>query len=302
MLCHDIRASDQLTRNDNRVHSSLIQNCAIPRFWRNSFHITDVNHRAVSTLPNRFNPIANPTFTESSAIVAAPRMDVDKDMSRYWQTFQKQRESLKRANERQGQRPNDRKSKEEAYLQFMMSLKQFTAMKEKEKENKQSHVMLLSVVPPAYLPCTTPLAQLTPTAIRHLRLETHHRGTYLMLRVITPPNRMAAIIVIAEDDQNDVSILQLYQQDREDVREATDVVDVGTILLVKEPYYKVTAMGDYSLRVDHVSDIVHVDKNDSKIPKAWRPRIHDGEESAELFKTRGDSAIKERKYWLAIRE
>ena len=229
-------------------------------------------------------------------------MDVDKDMSHYWQAFQQQKESLKRANDRQGQCPKDRKSKEEAYLHFMMSLQQLTAMKEKEKENKQSHVMLSSFVPPAYLPCTTPLAQLTPTAIRHLRLETHHRGTYLLLRVITPPNRMAAIIVLAEDDRNDVVILQLYQQDRENDREATDVVDVGTILLVKEPYYKVTAMGDYSLRVDHVSDVVHVDKNDPKIPKAWRQRLHDGEESAELPKTRGDSAIKERKYWPAIRE
>jgi hypothetical protein len=224
-------------------------------------------------------------------------MDVDQDMSQYWQVLQSQKQNLKKAKDRQGQLPRDRKPREQAYLQFMMVM-----LSTKQRQEEMEHQMHSSFVPPAYLPCTTPLAHLTPTAIKHLRLETHHRGTYLLLRVITPPNRMTAIMVLAEDSQKDVVLLQMYQQDAEDVRAATDVVNVGTIVLVKEPYFKLSASGDYTLRVDHVSDIVCIDRNDPKIPKKWRPRTPEAEQSAEVLKSRGDTAIKEHKYWQAIQE
>ncbi|KAF2823717.1 hypothetical protein CC86DRAFT_354942 [Ophiobolus disseminans] len=224
-------------------------------------------------------------------------MDVDKDMSRYWQALKSQKENLKKAKDREGERPRDRKPRGLAYLQFTMAM---AASQAKTQSGK--HLITSTFVPPAYFPCTTPLAQLTPTAIKHLRLETHHRGKYLFLSVITPPSRMNAVLALAEDDEDDVVLLQLYQQEAEDVRKATDVISVGTTLVVKEPYYKITAHGDYSLRLDHLSDLVHVDKNDSRIPKAWRPKKAGAEESVELFKSRGDAAVKDRKYWRAIQE
>lgn len=223
-------------------------------------------------------------------------MDVDTDISNYLDVIEGQKRVLQKAKSRQGQRPRDRKPREQMYLEFMMASMATSAQQQRE----QGYLMHSSFIPPAYLPCTTPLAQLKSIAIRDLKLETHHRGKYLLLRVITPPNRMTAILVLAEDDYGDVVVLQLYQQEEESIREATDIVDVGTILLVKEPFFKVMASEDYGLRVDHLSDIVHIDKDDPVVPKGWYPKISEVEDSAESSKIKGDSAMGAGKYWKAI--
>ena len=93
---------------------------------------------------------------------------------------------------------------------------------------------------------------------------------------------MTGILALAEDGYEDVVMLQMYQQEEEVIREATDVVDIGTILMVKEPFFKVMASGEYGLRVDHLSDVVHVNNNDPLIPQAWHTRISEAEESTEL--------------------
>ena len=46
---------------------------------------------------------------------------------------------------------------------------------------------------------------------------------------------MTAIMAIVEDENGDVIMLQLYQQEDESARAAADIVNVSTILLVKEP-------------------------------------------------------------------
>jgi hypothetical protein len=152
----------------------------------------------------------------------------------------------------------------------------------------------------AYLPCTAPLENLKPIAIKDLKLETHHRGRFLLLRAITPPNRMTAVLVLVEDEYSDVTMLQLYQQEHEASRLATDLVDKGSILLVKEPFFKVTASGDYSLRVDHLSDVVFLDGGDSKVPRPWRPRLIEMGRSANSLKLEGNALIGKGEYWRAI--
>jgi hypothetical protein len=66
---------------------------------------------------------------------------------------------------------------------------------------------------------------------------------------------MMAIMVL-EDESGDVVMLQIYQQEDEKIRPATAIVKTGTVLLVKEPYFKVMGDGEYGLRVDHLSDVV----------------------------------------------
>jgi hypothetical protein len=209
-----------------------------------------------------------------------------------------QKRNLKRAKSRQGQVPRGRKPKEQQYLHFMMAL----MAKKTHIPSGQQHTVHSSFIPPAYLPCTTPLAQLSPTTIRHLRLETQHRDTYLLLRAITPPNRFTGICVLAEDEYEDATMLQLYQQEEEDIRKATDIVEAGTVLLIKEPYFKLMASGEYGLRVDHLSDVVPLGQNDPILPKAWFSRVCEAEDSAEISKSKGDSAVRECKYWKAIEE
>jgi len=168
---------------------------------------------------------------------------------------------------------------------------------------KDGEVMIhSSFISPSYLPCTAPVAELRPVFIRDLQLEIHHRGTYLLLRSITAPNRMTAIMALMEDEKDDVVLLQLYQQEDESVRKATDIVNIGTVLLVKEPYFKVLGDGGYGLRVDHLSDVVYLEKGDTRIPKEWRPRLVGMTVTAESLKLKGNAAVGEGKYREAITE
>lgn len=222
-------------------------------------------------------------------------MDVYNVAEQYTQMIDRQKQTLLEAKKRQGQRPRDRKSREEAYGSFMLALML-------RRAKAEQHMIHSSFIPPAYPPCVTPIAQLRRIMIKDFQLETHHRDTCLLLRSITPPSRMTAIMALMEDENGDVMMLQLYQQEDEDTRAAMDIIDVGTLLLIKEPYFKVMGDGEYGLRVDHLSDIIHLEKNDDRIPDAWQPRLIEIERSAESLKRKGNQAIQEGRYWDAIKE
>jgi hypothetical protein len=222
-------------------------------------------------------------------------MDVHNVTDQYTQLILSQKQTLQKAKSRQGQRPRDRKSRDDAYAKFMLTL-MF------RRDKTQNDMIYSSFIPPAYPPCITPMDQLRRVAIKDLRLETHHWGTYLLLRSITPPSRMTAIMALMEDENSDVILLQLYQQQDENTRKAADVVDVGTVLLIKEPYFKIMADGEYGLREDHLSDVVRFSMDDAKIPQAWQPRLLEIEDSAESSKIKGNQAMGESRYWDAIME
>ncbi|KAH8590368.1 hypothetical protein B0O99DRAFT_634741 [Bisporella sp. PMI_857] len=122
--------------------------------------------------------------------------------------------------------------------------------------------------PRAYTPCSSPLCELTKVMIKDL-LETHHSGTYLLLRSITPPDRMTAVMVIAED-KKDVLMLQLYYQVPENKCATEEILGEGTILIVKEPYLKLIVDGDYGVRVDHLSDVIYLPAHDKQTPNGWQ--------------------------------
>jgi hypothetical protein len=168
--------------------------------------------------------------------------------------------------------------------------------------NQGNHWVHTSFVPPAYLPCITSVTKLQRIMIRDLRLETHHRGKYLLLGAITPPDRMTAIMAIVEDEQGKTSILSLYQQEDEDIRKAASIVNKDMVLLLKEPYYKILGDGEYGLRVDHLSDMIHIDNDDVRVPNAWQPRIIGLDQSAASLKDEGNAAMGEGRFWDAITE
>lgn len=89
--------------------------------------------------------------------------------------------------------------------------------------------------------------------IKDLLLETHHRERYLLLRTVIPTDTMTAVMAIVEDEDGEVLTLQLYNQG-DDLSGAQDIRQ-GTVIVVKEPYVKVMADGNYSIRVDHLSDV-----------------------------------------------
>jgi hypothetical protein len=222
-------------------------------------------------------------------------MDVCNVTEEYGQFIKSQKLTLQKAKKRKGQRPQDRKSKQQAYAGFMLAL-----MMRRGEGNENLNQIYSSFIPPAYHPCTTPVAMLRRVYIADLQLETHHRGGYLLLRSITPPSRMTAILAIMEDEKGDAILVQLYQQEDEVARKAVDIVNVGTILLIKEPYFKVMGDGEYGLRVDHLSDVINLDKDDTKVPQKWQPRLTEIGHTAESLKLRGNTAVREERYRDAI--
>lgn len=132
-------------------------------------------------------------------------MDVHNVGDRYSHILISQRQTLQKAKSRQGQRPRDLTSREDAIALFIYTLREMHKI-----SNQGSHMVHTSLIPPAYPPCITPVPNLRRIVIKDLQLETHHRGTYLLLRSITPPSRMTAIIALMEDETGDVMLLQLY--------------------------------------------------------------------------------------------
>jgi hypothetical protein len=161
-------------------------------------------------------------------------------------------------------------------------------------------------MPRSYLPCTESIEDLTPILIKDLRLETHHRGRKIFIRMLTPPTRMNAVMAIVEDLEGLAVVLQLYQLPEESILPASSVLCEGGLAVIKEPFFKVTTDGSYSLRVDHVSDIVWLPYNDDEgIRQKWRSRIHPSI-GTKVFKTShelradGNEAVKNKQWAEAL--
>ncbi|KAN0077855.1 hypothetical protein V8E54_006159 [Elaphomyces granulatus] len=227
-------------------------------------------------------------------------------LDRYIQLLDQQKKTLNAAYKvRQGERPEDRKSRLDLVNNFEMNytVQQMCQLRTRQLRMSTAPTEMLvhsSFLPPPYLPSIAPLGELKQTFIDDLRIETHHRGKYLLLRSITPPNRMTAIMAIVEDEREDAVMLQLYQQDDKKDRPATSILKQNDIVIVKEPYFKVMADGEYGLRVDHVSDLVWIDPCDKRIPLQWT-HLFDLNKTADDWKQEGNEAMRIEQYWAAVR-
>lgn len=123
-------------------------------------------------------------------------------------------------------------------------------------------------LPPPYLPSVAPLSDLKKVMIKDLVLETHHRGTYVVLRSETPAIRLTAIYVAAEDENDNIVVLELYNQNSS--VHPDNILDEKGVVIVKEPYLKRDADGRVTIRVDHLSDVIFLHKFDERVPEKWR--------------------------------
>ncbi|EAW24582.1 TPR domain protein [Aspergillus fischeri NRRL 181] len=217
--------------------------------------------------------------------------DVSEDRE-YWQYLRRQKQTLQNAQSRKGQRPKTTKSRDEIIMQFM-----FRRMMS-SNATVDSKTIRSSFVPPAYAPCTAPLRSLKKVVIKDLTLETHHRGSYILLRAVTPPDTMTAVMVIVEDEEGDVLMLQLYNQ--EEGLSAQGRLIEGTVIIVKEPYLKAMSDGDYGIRVDHLPDVRFIPDHDTLIPSSWRRQLMENDASANYWKLKGNDCFNKANYHVAV--
>jgi hypothetical protein len=208
------------------------------------------------------------------------------------EALRKQKRNLQNAQALKVQRPSWTASRPEVIMRFMLHRLML------KNTDAHPYVIRSSFVPPAYPPCTSQLSDLKKVMIKDLLVETHHRGSYLLLRTITPADRVTALIAIVEDEDGSTITIQLYNQ--ETTRPESDILGQGAVLAVKEPYLKVMSDGEYGLRVDHLSDVTFIPNHDMLVPSAWITDTGVSKMPAYDWRMKGNDLFNQSRYYRAI--
>ena len=209
--------------------------------------------------------------------------------------FKRGEKILKEAEVRKGQKPLNKLQRSQFIFEY--NLKNRGAPGEVGSAGSGEHMVGINIAYNEHSPCIVPFATLEKKFIDDLRLEIAHRGSYIMLRAVVNPKRYVSVTTIAEDENGEVELVQIYNQD--DRRSPANVMPEGQVFIVKEPYFKTTSEGGTSIRVDHVSDIIFLDGEDERIPEKWRPRIKLLARGSLDWKDDGNRFYKRKQYFEA---
>jgi hypothetical protein len=160
---------------------------------------------------------------------------------------------------------------------------------------KQS--MLCNVYPP----CTTPLSSLQRIDIKDLLSETVHRGRYLLCRTIADAYKSTGVLSIIEDPTGTATPLSVYSCDYGIYPE--ELLPNGMYFAIREPYFKITARGGCSVRVDHPTDLIRLSSDDPIVSSTkWRTGAPRAKQtlSEEAWRTKGNEFFKRGRLLLAI--
>ncbi|KAF4984516.1 hypothetical protein FZEAL_312 [Fusarium zealandicum] len=211
------------------------------------------------------------------------------DDSHYVNFLKQIMHNAEQAGRRKGQAVNDHPSPSQLISSFRMKL-----MAKSFRPPSQQYEVATTQVPAPYLPCIVPVQDLEPISISNMRLETHHRGKKVMLRVLTPADRMTAVMAMVEDEDGTALLLQIYHQPVETVVPADEILYPGRVCILKEPFFKcATGDGSYSLRVDHPSDVIWLDESDARVPSKWKPSRTIAYNNSASIRSQGNHAVEE---------
>lgn len=99
-------------------------------------------------------------------------------------------------------------------------------------------------------------------------------------------------MAIVEDEQGTAVLLQLYYQPEELVVPAREILQPDSVCILKEPFFKcATSDGSYSLRVDHLSDIIWLEDTDERVPPKWRKRTLALNHNSKSIRMQGNDAV-----------
>ncbi|PVH96892.1 SET domain-containing protein, partial [Periconia macrospinosa] len=151
--------------------------------------------------------------------------------------------------------------------------------------------------PPAYPPCTTPLDDLRRISIMEMRLETHHRGCYLLLKVtkIEPFSRQFGLKLVAADEAGETVVVQLCQEDEH------NAINVASLFVVKEPYLSAQSSDQPVIRVDHLSDNVILDNVSPTFREISESKDLAPGGTAQSCRLKGNESFKEGRFLKAIK-
>lgn len=122
-----------------------------------------------------------------------------------------------------------------------------------------------------YAPCEIPLRDLEPIDnLTDLIVESHHIGRVIFVKTFAEPARIEAIVNAVEDAAGNVDRLALFHMSQRVSPE--EVLPRGTVLAIKEPWFRRAQDGGVVIRVDHPSNAMIVDTTNPLVPAAWRAK------------------------------
>ncbi|KAJ3164547.1 hypothetical protein HDU88_005193 [Geranomyces variabilis] len=152
----------------------------------------------------------------------------------------------------------------------------------------QGTVMQTTIIGEMYPASRKPVQDLTPVSLRDLKLETQHQGRVLIIKTVCEASRVTGVQTVVVDENGAAERLGVYNFPA--TVAATEICPENAIFAIKEPYLKQSADGGVTIRVDHPSDLVVLDKDSPLIPLQWRSEIH--QKSAMDLKAQGNLAFK----------
>ena len=161
--------------------------------------------------------------------------------------------------------------------------------------NKRKDTMPAYEIGSPYLPCTEKLEDLRPMKLSDLRMETHHRRCFLLLRRVSPVAMLnASSWAVVQDSSEDVERLEMFLHKSQ---HGQDILDTASEFIVKEPYYTLNTNGEPTIRIDHPSDLLITQI--SEHPESWRQEHNDSSlhnpPSAEACKQKGNNTLLKKK-------
>lgn len=113
-------------------------------------------------------------------------------------------------------------------------------------------------IPVSHLPCTTPLQDLQRVSISQLEMDTHYKGKAVIVhRVGSLLRRETRTLAAIIDERDEGMYLELVAADQSFESAA---LATGSEFAIKEPYVASGRDVDVCIRVDHLTDIVRLDK------------------------------------------
>ncbi|KAK0730198.1 hypothetical protein B0H67DRAFT_503450 [Lasiosphaeris hirsuta] len=186
--------------------------------------------------------------------------------------------------------PSRRLSKEELAKTHKVHLKKQDLSPDAPRPVKQP------VMSEAYPASTRSIRDVEIIPLNRLRVETHHRGQGIIVKVISPPYIGAGAVSLVEDEFGNADKLAIYNQGDSSILSG---VPEGCVVAVKEPYYKHNgAENDYMICVDHPSDVILLRFTDPIVPESLRlgPLLKTGDD----WKKAGDTAFLEKDFPTAV--
>ncbi|KUJ15993.1 SET domain-containing protein, partial [Mollisia scopiformis] len=155
-----------------------------------------------------------------------------------------------------------------------------------------------------YPPCTVSVQDLKPMNLSDLRMETHHRGHVLTVRRVAPVVKLVASswTVVEEESSGETERLEISLHKS---NHGQEILDLGSLFQIKEPYFTLNDEGGPTIRIDHPSDLFCTDTlptgSSGSSPEGHGESGYSesGQKTARDFKEEGNAALKEKALLLA---